>query len=202
MVNQRQNFSLFRVMSILAIVISLFAFYYSRKAYQYTTTIVTLEEHNSLLSPVYDENNGKWSYVAIYELSLMNEGMKKVVINRIAKVSEGSGFFVALKDGKIINQGIQHSSYIVEPTISEIRTNPKLLSSIDQDFGDSKQISIIIKPGETKLVRIGTSISAYDSEKQNLADMVLLSYEIRLATGQRRLFRQAVRIITLSSPSQ
>ena len=195
MADRKSRFGFFEAISIVALIVAVLALLYSIKTRQDALSEVSVEERNSLTSPVLDEKTGNWSFVAIFEMSFTNEGTRNVTVERIAKSVEGAGFLVPLKQGEILNKDIDYSTYLVEPTIKAIRANPRLLRSIKQNvMSEDTKLDLTIKPGETKILRLGVTLAPYDSEHRNLADMVLFSYKMKFSNGKWRIFRRGAAI--------
>lgn len=199
--NRRTGFIL--IIAILALLVSVISLVISLSTRQYLGIEVSVEERNALTSPVFDEGAGSWSFVAIFELSIANEGMNDIRLERVAKAVEGAGFLAALKNGEVLNKTISHSAYVVEPRIEEIRANPRLLKSLKKnDMGKGTAMEVMIEPGATKLVRIGTTFNPYDAQGKKLADMVLLSFQLDFSSGKRRIFRRGVVIPPIPNSSR
>ena len=195
MADKKFRFGFFELVSIVALIVAVLALVYAMKTRQDALSEVSVEEHNALTSPVLDEKTNNWSFVAIFEVGFTNESTREVTLTRIEKAIEGSGFLVPLKQGLIVNKDIEHSAYLVEPTIAEIRADPRLLRSIDQsEMDNDTQIDLPIQPGETKLLRLGVTLNPYDVQHRNLADMVLLSYVMSFSSGKQRIFRRGCSI--------
>jgi len=193
MSERKFRFGFFECISLIALTVAAIALFFSIKTRKDTLSEVTVEERNSLTSPVLDEQTGDWVFVAIHEVSFTNEGSRTVAVEDVAQTKKGSGFLVSLRQGEIVSQNIPYSAYLVTPRIEEIRANPRLLRSIGEiGLDESYKLDLTIEPGETKLLRLGVTLEPYDSKFHNLVDMVLLSYEIKFSNGKQRIFRRGV----------
>lgn len=201
--NKKLRFGFFEAVAVAAMILAVIALLFSIKTRWDALSEVSVDERDTLTSPVFDEKTGNWSYVAIFETNLTNEGSRKVVLRSVVKADNGAGFMVSLKQGEVENGEIQHSAFFVTPEIAEIKANPRLLRSIGQNKMDKKiKLDLFIGPGETKRLRFGVALEPYDRDQQNLADMVLLSFEMKFSTGKRRIFRRGVTIPPISAISK
>ncbi|NIA31584.1 MAG: hypothetical protein GWP06_16960, partial [Actinobacteria bacterium] len=132
--------------SLLALIVAAVALYNAGIARQIALSQISVEERNSLATPVFDQQEGKWSYLAIYEVSVGNLGGPDVTLENVSKVSEGAGFLVPLRGQEIVNETLKYKAFLVKPTIGEIRANPKLLKTIAQaDMGAVIPLNLLIK---------------------------------------------------------
>ncbi len=179
------------LISILALIVAAVALYNAGIARQIALSQVSVEERNSLATPVFDQQEGTWSYLAVYEVSVNNLGGPDIMLKNVSKVSEGAGFLVPLRGREIVNETLTYKAFLVKPTIDEIRANPKLLKTIAQvDMGAAIPLNLLIKNGESKTIRLGVLLDAYDKESKPIARVVLLSYRFNFNHGKSYLFRR------------
>ncbi|NOY59920.1 MAG: hypothetical protein GXO75_13470 [Calditrichaeota bacterium] len=179
------------LISLLALIVAAVALYNAGIARQIALSQISVEERNSLATPVFDQQKGTWSYLAIYEVSVNNLGGPDITLDNVSKVSEGAGFLVLLRGQEIVNSALNYKAFLVKPTIGEIRANPKLIKTVAQtDIGAVIPLNLLIKNGESKTIRLGVLLDAYDKENKPIARVVLLSYRFNFSNGKSYLFRR------------
>lgn len=179
------------VISLLALLIATVALYQAKEARLLALSDIKVEELNSFVTPVFDEQSGKWSYFALFELSVSNQSGPAVVLQSVGKMTGGSGFLVPLVGQEIVNKKIPYHTFLVKQSIAEIRQNPRLLKNImDKDMGEAARVDLKIEPGESKKIRIGISLNPYDEENKPLAQVVLLSYKLQFDNGKSYIYRR------------
>lgn len=182
-----------------ALVLSLMSLNRSNKAYKLALSDVQIEERNTLMTPVFDQETEQWSFLAIYEIGLTNQGPDKVVLTEIAKVTDGMGFLVPLKGSDIVDKSPDYKAFLVDPTLTDIRTNPKLIKTISaNDMGDMQTLKLELASGQTRSVRFGVLVNAYDANKAPIAQMILLSFRLKFDDGRIKIFRRGFPVTTLT----
>ncbi len=162
---------------------------------------IEVTERNSLLTPILDEENKRYRYLAIYEIGVTNLGGPDIVINELAKLTTGSGFIVMLKGDEVVSANPNYRAFLVEPTLQEIGANPKLLKALmEKDMGESLKLDLALPFGATKTLRFGVVLDAYRQDNSPLANVVLLSYQLRFSNGKSYLFRRGFPIQPLTAP--
>jgi hypothetical protein len=181
----------FMLVGVIALALAVVALYNAQVAKNLALSEVTLEERSPLLTPVFNEESGTWSYLAIYEVSLTNTSGPAITLASISKETSGAGFLVPLKGEEVVGTLLKYKAFMVEPTLPDIMANPKLLKSIvGNDMGESKVMNLPLAPGVSKSVRFGVSIDAYDSANQPVAQVVLLSFRFLFDNGKTLIFRR------------
>jgi len=185
-------FALLLLLALAALFISVLAYKQSEKAIQISLSEISVEEKNTFTTPVYDEASKTWNYLAIYEIGITNQGGPPAELTSVKKSSEGSGFIVALKGDEVVNKDIEHSFFLVDASIQEILSDPRLIRKFQEKSSIfSIDMGIKITSGETKTFRIGSILQIYgDDPARPLADMLLLSYELSFANGKNYIFRR------------
>jgi hypothetical protein len=181
----------FMLIGLIALAVAVMALFSARTAQQLALSEVTLEERSPLLTPVFNEGTNTWSYLAIYDVNITNVSGPEVKLTSISKENSGTGFLVPLKGEEVLNTPLPYKAFMVEPTLSQIMADPKLLKTIvEQDMGQSVSLNVDLPPGASKSVRFGVSIAAYDNSNQPIAQVVLLSYRFQFDNGKSLLFRR------------
>ncbi len=179
------------LVAIMALVIAVIAMILAKSAQHTALSDIVVEEKNHLLTPLYDEENQSYSYLAVYEISFTNHSGPMVTVERIEKVSDGGGYFVALQGENISNADLDARAFLVEPPLKKIAQNPKILKTVMQnEMGSSARLKIPLGPAKTQTLRIGVSLNPYDQNRQPLADMVLLSFRFAFSNGKTSVFRR------------
>ncbi|MBN2412073.1 hypothetical protein JXQ31_10315 [candidate division KSB1 bacterium] len=182
------------------LVISLLALNLANRAYRLALSDIQIEERNTLMTPVFDQETEQWSFLAIYEIGLTNQGPDRVVLNEIARVTDGMGFLVPLKGSDIVDKSPDYKAFMVEPTLAEIRTNPKLIKTISaNDLGESRSLMLGLDSGQTKAIRFGVLVNAYDEAKVPIAQMILLSFRLKFDNGRIKIFRRGFPVTSLTT---
>ncbi len=189
------------LISLVALLVSTIALYNAKNARQIALSEISVEERNSLITPVFDQQEGKWSYLAIYEMSVSNLGGPDVTLESVSKVTEGAGFLVPLSGQEILNETLKYKAFFVKPTLDEIRTNPKLLKTISQsDISATAPLNLLIKNGESKTIRLGVLLDAFNKENKPIARVVLLSYRLNFSNGKSIIFRRGFPLQPIKDP--
>ncbi len=182
-----------------ALVISLLALNVANKAYRLALSDIQIEERNTLMTPVFDQETEQWSFLAIYEIGLTNQGTDRIVLNEISKVTEGMGFLVPLKGSDIVDKSPDCKAFMVEPTLAEIRTNPKLIKTISaNDLGEAHSLKLELESGQTGTIRFGVLVNAYDENKAPIAQVILLSFRLKFDNGRIKIFRRGFPVTSLT----
>jgi hypothetical protein len=179
------------LLSVIAIALSAIALFNANSAKKLALSEITVEEQNSLTTPVFDQSSQSWSFIALYELNVTNQSGPAATIEQLAKVNEGSGFIVPLKGQEILGNKIEHSAFLFNNPIAEIQANPRLLKDVTKnDIGESAQIAVHLENGSSKAVRFGVSLKAYNEENEPLAQVVLVSFKLIFDSGKTYTFRR------------
>lgn len=179
------------LLSVIAIVLSTVSLFNAQSAKKLALSEITVEEQNSLTTPVFDKGSQSWSFIALYELNVTNQSGPDAKIEKLSKVSDGSGFIVPLKDQEILENHINHNAFLFNNPIAEIKANPRLLKDITKsDMGENAQIAIHLANGESKAVRFGVSLKAYNKDNEPLAQVVLVSFKLYFDNGKTYTFRR------------
>jgi len=182
-----------------ALIISLLALNLANRAYRLALSDIEIEERNTLMTPVFDQETEQWSFLAIYEIGLTNQGTDKIVLDEIAKVTDGMGFLVPLKGSDIVDKNPDYKAFMVEPTLAEIRSNPKLIKTISaNDLGETKTLKLELDSGQTRSVRFGVLVNAYDENKAPIAQVILLSFRLKFDNGRIKIFRRGFPVTSLA----
>lgn len=179
------------LLAVLALVIAVIAMIQAKSANDIALSEIVVEEKNHLVTPVYDENSKTYSYLAIYEISFTNNSGPQVIVEKIEKIEDGGGYFVALKGKAFSDADLGAKAFIVEPSLKEIAQSPKLLKKISsREMGAEKRLNIPLGPAKTQTLRIGVSLNPYDQNDKALANMVLLSFRFEFSNGKTSVFRR------------
>ncbi len=162
---------------------------------------IEVTERNSLITPILDEESKRYRYLAIYEVGVTNLGGPDIVINELGKLTTGAGFIVLLKGDEVVSANPKYKAFLVEPTLQEIGANPKLLKTImEKDMGEFTKLDLPLPFGSTKTLRFGVVLDAYDEANTPLANVLLLSYQLKFGNGKSYLFRRGFPIQPLIAP--
>lgn len=187
------------VLALGAIALGFMALSKANQAYQLALTDIELEERNTLMTPVYDEANDSWSFLAVIEVGITNQGPSPLTLASMSKMDDDAGFLVPLMGSEIVDKPFDYQAFAVQPGIMEIRSNPKLIKELAKSpMGDSAALDLVIGSGQTKAVRFGVLMNIYDAEKAPLAQMVLLSMRFNFDNGKLRVFRRGIPVSPLS----
>ncbi len=191
MANSRNVVVLGVLLSVVAIALSVIALVNANSAKNLALSEITVEEQNSLTTPVFDQASQSWSFIALYELNVTNQSGPDAVIEQLGKLSDGSGFIVPLKGRDILDDKIEHNAFLFKNPISEIQANPRLLKDVtNNDMGENADIAVSLENGASKAVRFGVSLKAYDNENEPLAQVVLVSFKLMFDNGKTYTFRR------------
>ena len=137
MANSRNVVVLGVLLSVLAIALSVIALVNANSAKNLALSEITVEEQNSLATPVFDQSSQSWSFIALYELNVTNQSGPNVVIEQLVKLSDGSGFIVPLKGQNIIDKKIEHNTPWIEISTADFGTFaiPRLIDRYINEFG-------------------------------------------------------------------
>lgn len=190
----------FMLVGVVALALAVLALYNAQVAKNLALSEITLEERSPLLTPVYNEEKGTYTFLAIYEVSLTNTSGPAVTLTSISKEMSGAGFLVPLNGEEVAGTVLDYKAFIVNSTLTEIMANPKLLKSIvEKDMGESCAMNLPLAPGASKSVRFGVSVNAYDSAGGPVAQVVLLSYRLSFDNGKSLIFRRGFPIQPLQA---
>jgi len=177
--------------SLFALIVATIALFIAKETKQLALSEITVEDRNSLVTPVFDQELGQWSYLAIWELSVTNQSGPPISLKSIEKVKEGSGFLVPLLKQEIVSKNIPYKSFLCDHSITEIRSNPKILKEVaSKDMGEEAKVNLPISPGESKTIRLGITLKPYGDNNRPLASVILVSYKLQFSNGKSYVFRR------------
>ena len=189
----------FMLIALVALALAVVALYSAHDARKLALSEITVEERVPLLTPIFNEETGTWSYIALYDVNITNMCGPDIILTSISKETTGGGFLVPLKGEEIISCPMTYKAFVVEPSFKEIMANPRLLKTLfHNDMGESAAVDLHLAAGATKSVRFGVSLDAYDSAKQPLAQVVLVSFRLLFNNGKSYLFRRGVPVQPLT----
>ena len=191
--------SLFSMLiAVAALLVAVISLYHARTARQLALSEISIEEKSALTTPVFDQAAKKWSYLALYELSVTNHSGPDVTLARVAKDSDGAGFLVPLDEQRVVGNDISYRAFLSDRSIAEIRSNPRLLKTLAQtDMGDAARVDRKLARGESTTIRLGVSLDVYDEKNEPLVNVVLLSYRLDFSNGKTYYFRRGFPILPL-----
>jgi hypothetical protein len=183
------------LVSIAALLLAALALFQARKATECALSEVAVEERETLITPVFDQESGRWSCLAIYEVTVSNLGGPDLVLTGVSPAQEGSGFLVLLDGERVVEESIPHAYFEVKPGLDEIRADPRLLKDLFiESGGEGIEVDISLSPGESKNVRFGLSLSPYDDSRSLRAKFALVSFWLHFSTGKKIIFRRGFAI--------
>ncbi len=189
------------LIALVALLVATIALMMSREARSIARSEIRIEERNALTTPVYDEETEQWSFLAVFELSFTNVSGPEVQLARISTLDQGGGFVLPLKGDEVMDTELNPETFLVDPTLVDIRNNPALVRDLDSgQFEGESRLDLTLPHGQTKTIRLGTMVYPYLSEsREQKATMILASFEFRFSTGKTDLFRRGFAIPRLQS---
>lgn len=179
------------IVAVIALLVATIALFIAQDVKQLALSEITVEEQNSLTTPVFDQQTNSWGFVALYELNISNQSGPQVILQTVAKAEGGSGFIVPLNGQTVLDIPLKSTAFVFQNSISEIKTNPRLLKDLSQnDMGQKTAVDIVLENGESKAVRFGLSLKAYDKSKTPYAQVVLVSFKLLFSNGKTYTFRR------------
>ena len=186
------------LLAIAAIILGLVALREARYAQQLAMSEIIVEEVNSISTPVFDQETGQYSYLALYDISIANMSGPQVVLKSIKKSTSDAGFLTLLNGQDIVSHDVNENAFVSTKGSSEIKQNPRLLKTVGQeDMGEGADVNLILEPGETKVMHIGLRLVPYNADNQALASLALVSYELLFDNGKSYIFQRAVPIFPI-----
>ena len=189
-------------LALLALIMAFMARSDARRALNTALSEIEIEERNALTLPIYDEGTQKYSYLAIYEVSVNHCSGPAITLERLEKASLGSGYLVALQGTEVVPVDFASKFFLVSQSLNEIRRNPRMLKEITaSDIGDYAQLDLELGVEQTKTVRFGVLLDVYDPVLESRAEVVLISYRFVFSNGKTSIFRRALPIQPVKKPS-
>ncbi|MBN1543515.1 hypothetical protein JW992_15345 [candidate division KSB1 bacterium] len=187
------------ILALAAVVIAIFALSVAHNARQTALSEIELEEHNALVTPVFDQETGSWSYLAIYEWTISHSSGPAVRLESLAPANAGEGYAVSLLEGEPVGQDLQDRIFRTELTLAEIRRDPQTVKALGQTLlAEREFLGWVLQDGKSRSLRLGIRLSPYDETQSRLADVVLLSFKLSFDNGKTQLIRRAVPIQALT----
>jgi hypothetical protein len=188
--------------AVISLLVATIALYVAHSAKELALSEITVEEQNSLTTPIFDQQTNSWGFVALYELAISNQSGPAVVLETVAKAEEGSGFIVPLNGETVLDIPLENTAFVLDNSIEEIKSNPRLLKDLTKnDMGQYVSVNITLENGESKAVRFGLSLKAYDKSNEPLAQVVLISFKLFFSNGKTYTFRRGFPIPSLKPTS-
>lgn len=200
---EKAQMNLFVLVTLVSLVVAIVALHQADTAQKLALSEISVEEQNALITPVFDQASKSWSFIALYELGLTNHSGPVVSLAKLEKLNDGSGFLVALDGENVVDEKIEYSAFVFEKTISQIKADPRLLKSIvGSDMGSEAVVNLPIESGESKPLRFGLSVKAYDQSGIAVANMLLASFRLVFDSGKTFVFKRAIPVPPLKPVSQ
>lgn len=177
------------VLAALALVTAAFTLSRLDAVRQIALSEISIEEHNSLITPVFDQASEQMNFVAIYELGVSNLSGPDIVLETIEKADD-LDFIVGLKGPDVVNVDLKGKAFLVEPALSEIQSNPRLLTDLNQNsIAEKADVNTKVQAGKSKKIRVGFYLSPYQ-EQESLVNMALVSFKLTFSNGKTSYFRR------------
>jgi len=186
------------LIALVALLIAVVAWVNSREARELALSEIALEEGSSLTIPVYDESQGRYSFVALYEVHVENLGGAAVKLEWLSPGDGAAGFLVTLKDGQVAAASLDAFAFLVDQPLAEIEKDGKKLQAAFQNkMKEHTPLELTIAAAESRIVRFGVHLSPYDAQNKPLVDMALLSFRFMFDNGKSQIFRRGFPITPL-----
>jgi len=187
------------IISIAALILGFLAMNQAKTAKELALSEINIEEVNSLNTPVLNEETNTYSFLTLYDISVANMSGPAVTLVSLKKASQGAGFLTLLKGQDVVAIDVKEKAFLSEKSSSAIKADPRLLKSIgNEDMGDGVKVNVAIAPGETKVIHIGISLDSYDADKELLANMALVSFELEFDNGKSYFFQRGFPIYPIN----
>lgn len=179
------------LISLFALLIAVMALYRANTAQQLALSDLSIEESNALITPLYDESDGSWTYLAVYEISVSNLSGPPVQWISIAPAQDAGGLLKGLKNGGIVSPALSYQAFICAPTLADLQADPKLIRGLaEKPITGTTPLNYTLAAGENRTLRVGVMVQAFDAQQIALADMVLLSLDLSFDHQRRYTFRR------------
>ncbi|NLP12148.1 hypothetical protein GX408_17240 [bacterium] len=179
------------LIALFALLIAVIALYRANTAHQLALSDLSIEESDALITPLYDESDGSWTYLAVYEISVSNLCGPPVQWISIAPAQDAGGFLKGLKNGGIVSPALSYQAFICGPTLADLQADPKLIRGLtEKPITGTTLLHYTLKAGENRTQRVGVLVQAFDAQQNALADMVLLSLDLSFDHHRRYTFRR------------
>lgn len=186
--------------ALFSLLIATIALYQVKNVRALALSDLVIEENNSLVTPLFDEATGSWSFLALYEIHVNNLSGPEVHWSAITQEQQGSGFLVGLRNGEYLSTRLSYQAFVCDRNLAELQADPKLIRELARNEMPPKvELSHLIKAGESKSIRVGVLVQPYDQNQQQLVDMVLLSYGLDFDQNRHYTFRRGFPVPALKS---
>ena len=177
------------VLAAIALVTAAFTLTRLDAVRQIALSEISVEEHNSLITPVFDQASDQMNFVAIYELGISNLSGPDLILETVEKADD-LDFIVGLKGPDIVNIDLEGKAFLVEPALREIQSNPRLLTQLNQESIEEKaKLNVQLQSGKSKNIRVGFYLSPYQNQ-ESLVNMALVSFKLTFSNGKTSYFRR------------
>lgn len=198
--NSKTPFYLAVGIALFSLLIAVVALVQLRTVRSLALSDISIEENNSLVTPIFDEASGTWSFLALYEIHVNNLCGPDVQWQALSQEQKGSGFLVGLRNGEYISEKLHYQAFICDRNLAELQANPKLIREVvKNEMASRVTMAHAIKAGESKAIRVGVLVQPYDQNQKQLVDMVLLSYGLDFDQNRHYTFRRAFPVLPLKS---
>jgi len=179
------------LIALFALFIAVIALYRANIAHQLALSDLSIEESNALIPPLYDESDGSWTYLAVYELSVANLSGPPVHWLSIGPAQDAGGFLKGLKNGGIVSPALSYRAFLCAPTLADLQADPKLIRGVtEKPITGTTPLDYTLAAGENRTLREGVIVQTYDAQQTALADMVLFSLDLFFDHHRRYTFRR------------
>jgi hypothetical protein len=179
------------LIAMIALIVAVAALVVAKNSRQIALSTITIEEGESFNQPIFDEEKNQYSYLILSELQVNNAGGPAVTLERLCKVEEGAGFFVALKGQAVQSADLQPRLFLLDQPLATYQENPRLLrEKWGMDLGHSAELLQRLEPGAGKSIRYGICFTPYELDGSRKAEMALISLRLDFGNGRSQLFRR------------
>ncbi|MBD3376404.1 hypothetical protein GF406_15320 [candidate division KSB1 bacterium] len=176
-------------LALIALGLSIFILTFIEDIKKIALSEISVEEHNSLITPVFDQASEQMNFVAIYELGVSNLSGPDIVLETIEKADD-LDFIVGLKGPDVVNIDLKGKAFLVEPALGEIQSNPRLLTNLHQNpIAEKADVNTALQAGKSKKLRVGFYLSPYQ-DQESLVNMALVSFKLTFSNGKTSYFRR------------
>ncbi|HOT96143.1 MAG TPA: hypothetical protein PLG50_04070 [bacterium] len=179
------------LIALIALIVAVAALMIARDSRQLALSTLQVEEGESLTLPVYDEERSQYGFLILCELEVTNAAGPAVLLTRLVKAEEGSGWLVALKGQTLAAVDLKPRLFLLDQPLRSYQENPRLLKEKWGTDRSALEFKLALPAGAGKKVRYGVYVAPYDSAGAAQAEMVLISLRLEFDNGKNQLFRRA-----------
>jgi hypothetical protein len=187
------------LISLFALLVAIISVIISYQNYKKDFPEINIEQLIPSGSKYLSKKDNIWLFYYHHDILITNNGGRPVSLITITK-GNSPDFLLPMVDNKI-NKAlvINYSFNLVDKTFNEIMGDPAIIDNMTSiNLNNPKYINLLIKPGETHILRYGFKFYPYERNKKTI-DMIILSLKLNFNNGFKKTINHSIKITDINT---